>query len=37
VKLDRGHPSPTGGQKVANLLLEFFKADAHAKTWFAEQ
>jgi hypothetical protein len=31
---DGVHPSKAGGQKVANLLLEFFKNDAGAKTWF---
>jgi hypothetical protein len=31
---DGVHPSKIGGQKVANLLLEFFKNDAGAKTWF---
>jgi hypothetical protein len=33
---DGVHPSKTGGQKVANLLLEFFKRDAGAKTWFVK-
>jgi hypothetical protein len=31
---DGVHPSKIGRQKVANLLLEFFKNDASAKTWF---
>ena len=31
---DGVHPSQRGGQKVANLLLEFFKNDAGAKSWF---
>jgi hypothetical protein len=26
------HPSASGRQKVADLLLSFFKADANAKT-----
>jgi hypothetical protein len=34
---DGVHPSPTGGQKVANLLLEFFKTDAGAQTWFVKK
>jgi hypothetical protein len=34
---DGVHPSKIGGQKVANLLLEFFKTDAGAKTWFVKQ
>jgi hypothetical protein len=34
---DGVHPSKLGGQKVANLLLELFKNDAGAKTWFAKQ
>ena len=31
---DGVHPSPKGGEKVANLLLTFFKTDADAKRWF---
>lgn len=31
---DGTHPSPAGRQKVAELLLDFFKTDATAKTWF---
>jgi hypothetical protein len=31
---DGVHPSPSGGQKVADLLLSFFKTDAGASTWF---
>jgi hypothetical protein len=31
---DGVHPSPSGRQKVANLLLTFFKTDPYAKTWF---
>ncbi len=31
---DGTHPSDTGRQKVADLLLNFFKSDPVAKTWF---
>lgn len=31
---DGTHPSPSGRQKVANVMLEFFKNDPLAKTWF---
>jgi hypothetical protein len=31
---DGVHPSKSGGRKVANLLLKFFKNDTGAKTWF---
>jgi hypothetical protein len=31
---DGVHPSKAGGQKVARLLLRFFKNDAGAKSWF---
>jgi hypothetical protein len=34
---DGVHPSKTGGEKVANLLLDFFKTDAGAKTWFVKK
>jgi hypothetical protein len=34
---DGVHPSRVGGQKVSNLLLEFFTNDAGAKTWFVRQ
>jgi hypothetical protein len=34
---DGVHPSKLGGQKVANLLLEFFKSDVTAKTWFLKR
>lgn len=32
---DGTHPSPTGQQKVAQMLLDFFKADSTARLWFA--
>jgi hypothetical protein len=31
---DGTHPSESGRQKVADLLLKFFKTDANAKMWF---
>jgi hypothetical protein len=34
---DGVHPSKNGGQKVARLLLEFFKNDPGAKTWFVKK
>jgi hypothetical protein len=34
---DGVHPSKNGGRKVANLLLEFFKTDPSAKSWFVKQ
>lgn len=34
---DGVHPSKSGGQKVVNLLLDFFKNDAGAKTWFVKK
>jgi hypothetical protein len=34
---DGVHPSKAGGQKVARLLLRFFKTDAGAKTWFVKR
>ena len=34
---DGVHPSQLGGQKVAHLLLDFFKNDAGAKTWFVRK
>ena len=33
---DGTHPSNLGRQKVADLLLAFFKSDATAKTWFVK-
>jgi hypothetical protein len=34
---DGVHPSKAGGQKVADLLLKFFKTDANAVTWFTKE
>jgi hypothetical protein len=34
---DGVHPSQIGREKVAKLLLEFFKNDAGAKTWFGRK
>jgi hypothetical protein len=34
---DGVHPSKRGGEKVANLLLGFFKTDAGAKGWFVKK
>ncbi len=34
VASDGTHPSPAGRQKVAELLLTFFKTDTGARTWF---
>jgi hypothetical protein len=34
---DGTHPSPSGQRKVAQLLLQFFKTDATAKTWFVKR
>ncbi|MCA8993931.1 MAG: hypothetical protein KDA88_18235 [Planctomycetaceae bacterium] len=34
---DGTHPSDSGRQKVAAQLLDFFKQDAHARTWFVEK
>jgi hypothetical protein len=34
VSTDRTHPSPSGRQKVAQLLLNFFTTDTTAKGWF---
>ena len=31
---DGTHPSPSGRQKVAEMLLRFFTTDANAKDWF---
>jgi len=34
---DGTHPSDSGRQKVAEMLLKFFKSDATAKTWFVKK
>jgi hypothetical protein len=34
---DGVHPSQIGRQKVVNLLLDFFKNDAGARTWFVKK
>lgn len=34
---DGTHPSDSGREKVANMLLTFFKTDADAKTWFVKK
>jgi hypothetical protein len=34
---DGTHPSEVGRQKVAEQLLNFFKTDSYAKTWFVKQ
>jgi hypothetical protein len=34
VRRDGTHPSAAGAAKVARLLLQFFKSDATAKSWF---
>jgi lysophospholipase L1-like esterase len=34
---DGTHPSQSGRQKVAELLLRFFKADPYAKGWFLKR
>lgn len=33
---DGTHPSDSGREKVAGMLLKFFKTDANAKTWFVK-
>jgi hypothetical protein len=33
---DGTHPSPSGRQKVADMLLTFFKTDANTKPWFVK-
>jgi len=34
--MDGMHPSPSGKQKVARMLLNFFKTDPPARKWFVE-
>jgi hypothetical protein len=34
---DGTHPSQSGRQKVAEMLLKFFKEDAFARTWFLKR
>jgi len=34
---DGTHPSDSGRQKVADLLLKFFKTDPFAKPWFVNK
>jgi hypothetical protein len=34
---DGTHPSESGRTKVAQMLLNFFKTDANAKTWFGKK
>jgi hypothetical protein len=34
---DGVHPSPAGGEKVAKLLLTFFKTDGDTKRWFLKK
>ncbi len=34
---DGTHPSDSGRQKVADMLLKFFKTDENAKTWFVKK
>ncbi len=36
VSTDHTHPSPTARQKVADLLLKFFKTDSAARAWFVK-
>lgn len=33
---DGTHPSPAGRQKVADMLLKFFRTDANTKSWFVK-
>jgi hypothetical protein len=35
VRRDGTHPSPAGAAKVARALLQFFKSDPTAKSWFS--
>jgi hypothetical protein len=34
---DGTHPSPAGREKIAKLMLVFYKTDPLAKSWFAKQ
>ena len=36
VEKDHTHPSDSGRQKVAELLLKFFKSNVTAKNWFSK-
>ena len=36
VTTDHTHPSTSARQKVAELLLNFFKTDAGTRRWFAK-
>jgi hypothetical protein len=35
IETDRTHPSPSGREKVAKLLLDFLKKDPTSRSWFA--
>ena len=37
VEQDRTHPSQSGREKVATLLLEFLKKDATSTPWFVDR
>jgi hypothetical protein len=37
IESDRTHPSPSGREKVAKLLLDFLKADPTSRPWFVGQ
>jgi hypothetical protein len=34
---DGTHPTQSGRQKVADMLLKFFKTDANARKWFVSK